>query len=158
MKHALKIIHTAGAGRRDPGLRLLVFPLSYRPGSHGMSVLVYWGGFAMRLPDATAARSPSTKPPRALRPTTGAFLSRWPRRLCSWTATTRNPSIRSSAPSPAHPEYPDLYIALSKTYVAQDKLLDAEQMLSRITNDIRQGQDARLSSPQHAPSVSPDSG
>ena len=33
------------------------------------------------------------------------------------------------------PDAADLYIALSKTYVEQDKLLDAETMLGRITND-----------------------
>lgn len=48
----------------------------------------------------------------------------------------------------------DLYIALSKTYVEQDKLLDATRMLSNITNkDIKAQLDAMRPS---APTCSPD--
>lgn len=55
-----------------------------------------------------------------------------------------------------NPNSVDLYLALSQTYVAQDKLLDAEQMLSRITNsDVKATIDGMR---PDAPSISPESG
>ncbi len=55
-----------------------------------------------------------------------------------------------------NPDSVQLYLALSQTYVAQDKLLDAEQMLSRITNDeVRTAIDAMRPA---APVISPESG
>ncbi len=56
----------------------------------------------------------------------------------------------------AYPEYLDLYLMLSKIYVEQDKLLDAEQMLSRVTNESIQSQLTALR--PSAPTISPDSG
>lgn len=54
------------------------------------------------------------------------------------------------------PDAADLYIALSKTYVEQDKLLDAETMLGRITNDaVRTQIDALRPA---APVIEPESG
>lgn len=54
------------------------------------------------------------------------------------------------------PDAVDLYIALSKTYVEQDKLLDAETMLGRITNDaVRTQIDALRPA---APVIEPESG
>lgn len=55
-----------------------------------------------------------------------------------------------------NPDSIRLYMALSQTYVEQDKLLDAEQMLSRITNDsVKASIDAMR--PQ-APTIVPASG
>ncbi|MFI3312810.1 MAG: leucine-rich repeat protein [Eubacteriales bacterium] len=56
----------------------------------------------------------------------------------------------------AHPDVLELYLELSKVYVAQDKLLDAEQMLSRVTNESIQTQLTALR--PAAPTISPDSG
>lgn len=54
------------------------------------------------------------------------------------------------------PDSSELYIALCKTYVAQDKLLDAESMLSRITNDaVRAELDAMRPAD---PVIEPESG
>ncbi len=54
------------------------------------------------------------------------------------------------------PDSVSLYAALSKTYVEQDKLLDAETMLSRITNDaVRTQIDALRPA---APVIEPESG
>ena len=54
------------------------------------------------------------------------------------------------------PDSPELYVALSRVYVAQDKLLDAESMLSRITNDaVREQLDAMRPA---APEIMPESG
>lgn len=51
------------------------------------------------------------------------------------------------------PENSELYLELSRTYVAQDKLLDAEQMLSRTANENvrRQLNELRPASPQLSP-------
>ena len=55
-----------------------------------------------------------------------------------------------------NPDSVGLYLALSQTYVAQDKLLDAEQMLSRITNsEVKATIDAMRPA---APVISPESG
>ena len=54
------------------------------------------------------------------------------------------------------PDSVQLYVALSKTYVEQDKLLDAETMLGRITNDaVRTQIDALRPA---APVIEPESG
>ena len=54
------------------------------------------------------------------------------------------------------PDSVSLYVALSGTYVEQDKLLDAETMLSRITNDaVRTQIDALRPA---APVIEPESG
>ena len=54
------------------------------------------------------------------------------------------------------PDSVQLYVALSKTYVEQDKLLDAETMLGRITNDaVRTQIDALRPA---APVIGPESG
>lgn len=54
------------------------------------------------------------------------------------------------------PDSVSLYVALSETYVEQDKLLDAETMLSRITNDaVRTQIDALRPA---APVIEPESG
>ncbi len=55
-----------------------------------------------------------------------------------------------------HPAVSALYLSLSKTYVAQDKLLDAQQMLDHIGNDqVRAELDALRPA---APTLSPESG
>lgn len=55
-----------------------------------------------------------------------------------------------------NPNSARLYLALSQTYVAQDKLLDAEQMLNRITNDdVKREIDAMRPA---APVIEPESG
>ena len=64
------------------------------------------------------------------------------------------------------PDAADLYIALSKTYVEQDKLLDAETMLGRITNDavrtqidaLRPAAPSRRAAPIRNTSMSPSPG
>lgn len=56
----------------------------------------------------------------------------------------------------ADPDSTELYIALSKTYVAQDKLMDAEQMLNRIRVDSVKGQIDNLR--PEAPVIVPESG
>ncbi len=56
----------------------------------------------------------------------------------------------------ATPDRTELYVALSATYVAQDKLLDAQEMLDRISNEsVRAALDARRPA---APVISPESG
>ena len=54
------------------------------------------------------------------------------------------------------PDSVELYVALSKTYVEQDKLLDAETMLGRITNDSVKAQVDALR--PAAPVIEPESG
>ena len=55
-----------------------------------------------------------------------------------------------------HPEQTDLYIALSHTYVEQEKFLDADQMLSRAANDtVRAELEAKRPA---APTLTPESG
>ena len=54
------------------------------------------------------------------------------------------------------PDCLDLYLALSKTYVEQDKLLDADQMLSRTSNEEIQAQLDELR--PEAPVIQPESG
>ncbi len=55
-----------------------------------------------------------------------------------------------------NPESVALYVALSKTYIAQDKILDAEQMLDRITSaSVKEQIDALR---PNAPVLSPESG
>lgn len=54
------------------------------------------------------------------------------------------------------PDCLDLYLALSKTYVEQDKLLDADQMLSRTANEDIQAQLDELR--PEAPVIQPESG
>lgn len=55
-----------------------------------------------------------------------------------------------------HPDVPDLYLALSRVYVAQDKLLDADQMLDRIADESVK---AQLDSMRPAaPVIQPESG
>ena len=54
------------------------------------------------------------------------------------------------------PDCLDLYLALSKTYVEQDKLLDADQMLSRTANESIQAQLDELR--PEAPEIQPESG
>ena len=54
------------------------------------------------------------------------------------------------------PDSVQLYAALSKTYIEQDKLLDAEQMLNRISNDSVKAQIDELR--PNAPVLSPESG
>ncbi len=56
----------------------------------------------------------------------------------------------------AFPEELSLYTALSRVYVEQDKLLDAEQMLSRVANESIRSQLAELR--PAAPILSPESG
>lgn len=56
----------------------------------------------------------------------------------------------------ANPEAVELYVALSKTYIAQDKILDAEQMLERITSSTVKEQIDALR--PRAPVISPESG
>lgn len=56
----------------------------------------------------------------------------------------------------AFPEELSLYIALSRVYVEQDKLLDAEQMLSRVANDSIRAQLTELR--PEAPVLTPESG
>lgn len=56
----------------------------------------------------------------------------------------------------AHPDSLALYQALSRVYVAQDKLLDAQQMLDRIADDSVRGQLASLR--PAAPVIQPDAG
>jgi hypothetical protein len=152
MKHALKII--------IPLVLVVVilasacwFFLSYRPDLTA-SVLVYWGdryeasgryGRAISFYKAAARYAPDDwRIPVAL---SNAYVK-------DGNYTKSEYTLVSAIT--AHPEYPDLYIALSKTYVAQDKLLDAEQMLSRITNDKVK---AKLDSLRPStPVLSPDSG
>lgn len=55
-----------------------------------------------------------------------------------------------------NPESVQLYVALSKTYIEQDKILDAEQMLDRITSaDVKAQIDALR---PNVPVLSPESG
>ncbi len=54
------------------------------------------------------------------------------------------------------PDCLDLYLALSKTYVEQDKLLDADQMLSRTSNESIQAQLDEMR--PDAPVIQPESG
>ena len=56
----------------------------------------------------------------------------------------------------ANPEELDLYLALSRVYVAQDKLLDADQMLTRTANETIRAQLQELR--PDAPVLQPDSG
>ena len=56
----------------------------------------------------------------------------------------------------AFPDELTLYTTLSRVYVAQDKLLDAEQMLSRVANDAIRAQLAALR--PAPPELSPESG
>lgn len=56
----------------------------------------------------------------------------------------------------AHPDSIALYEALSKVYVAQDKLLDAQQMLDRVADESVRAQLASLR--PAAPVVQPDAG
>lgn len=56
----------------------------------------------------------------------------------------------------AMPENIDLYLALSETYVQQDKLLDASQMLDNITNEKIRSQLEQMR--PEAPVLSPESG
>ena len=96
------------------------------------SVFTYWGNHFITTA-ATAAPSPAASSP-CTSPRRTPSLPSGSRAACKRAGYTSRiyPRQRHHAEPPTAA---DLYIALSKTYVEQDKLPDAETMLGRITND-----------------------